>query len=44
MMHAIQGCIQDEIDLGSEGKHREALAETRLPEFTMYLRGKLGAM
>lgn len=40
----IQDCIEDEIACGSQGKHDTALAETKLPEFKVWLAGKLGLM
>jgi hypothetical protein len=40
----IKECIRDEIELGSPGKHREALEQCDRPEFMTYLCGKMGAM
>lgn len=38
----IRTCLEEEIQEGSPGKHREALAEIDTPDFTRYLRGKMG--
>lgn len=38
----IRDSIQETIDIGSVGRYEEALAEVELPEFRVYMMGKMG--